>query len=572
MGNSPGKQALDDFSTKIRRGDAAGVGSFLQRISAARQTSGAGVDKLVQELKTLDLNAPVLESSYTPLQLAASCGRAEIVRFLIDTCSQDPHLPKIDPNALDSRRRTALHFAAAFVGPPHCSQCVADLLSRKADPCIADVACCTPLQVARQFRCPHCVRTLEDTVKLWQGWADHDEHQFLQLPNWRPRWLVACKDRYPNTGPSRYASSVTVSCYSCRTVLQAPPYSFRITCGCCGAQVAVTTSIQVAIYEPRPQMTNMVLPDTPTPIVVIPLPMNASQIAARPLEEAGLKSFAGALFEGKIRRALQNTSGSTRTFGFTMKIMGYDGSVQCEHSLRVATDADRTQLLQILQDPAKASYEAALAQALPTKQAAPVVAVATPITDAPAASSSCTGTPMMGGLVEPWNCSQCTYEHSGIQACLTTCAICDTPRYTSAAAQALPTAIPQPSAPPLHLEPSAPSLEASGPAHSPPTAQPKGMPSGPPSAQATIHGPSPAFHATAPPPSNSTVVAGVKGGQDIEDGMCAVCMERPADTAVVPCGHMCGCFSCLQGIRGTANAQCPMCRGPLTSTIRIYRN
>ena len=52
---------------------------------------------------------------------------------------------------------------------------------------------------------------------------------------------------------------------------------------------------------------------------------------------------------------------------------------------------------------------------------------------------------------------------------------------------------------------------------------------------------------------------------------CVVCLEKNADTAVIPCGHMCGCGDCLQMISESANPQCPLCRGPMTSVIRIYQ-
>eukprot|EP00812_Abedinium_dasypus_P012546 NODE_6058_length_532_cov_221.610063.p3 GENE.NODE_6058_length_532_cov_221.610063~~NODE_6058_length_532_cov_221.610063.p3 ORF type:complete len:55 (+),score=8.90 NODE_6058_length_532_cov_221.610063:248-412(+) len=54
--------------------------------------------------------------------------------------------------------------------------------------------------------------------------------------------------------------------------------------------------------------------------------------------------------------------------------------------------------------------------------------------------------------------------------------------------------------------------------------------------------------------------------------MCSVCFECPADAAVVPCGHMCACYHCLQGIQASTAAHCPMCRGPVVSVMRIYRS
>lgn len=533
MGNSPGKQALDDFAKAIRSGNVEGARRFLQQVSAARGRE-AGSDKLTEELKTLDLNQPVL-SGLTPLQLAASLGRSEIVRLILDAPSQDGQLPGVDANAPDARRRTALHLAAGIAD----AQCVADLLGRRADACIADTEGRTPLDVARAQRCARCVRTLEDRTKLWQGWADHDEHSLLQLPNWRRRWLVVCQDRYPNTGPPQFASGVTVSCWNCSTVLQAPAYSFWLQCGRCGADVSLTTSLQVAIYEPRVPTSNSAVPDTPMPVVILRLPASPSQIVAKPLEEASLKSFAGALMEGKLRRALQSTSSSTRAFGLTVKCLGLDGRAFAEHSFRVAAERDRVQLLGIFQDPAKAAFEASCAQAGPELAGAPAAACAA----AAAASSSA------GGQALPWSCTQCTYLHVEREAALAKCAMCEAPRGPPVPAavadfrQACPE-LPEPSAPPLGL--------ADG-----PDARPA-APAAAPIACATAAAPGPEPHGRA--------------ASEDEAGLCVVCLERPADTAVVPCGHLCACVPCLQSVQGTQDPRCPMCRSPMTSTIRIYRN
>jgi len=62
---------------------------------------------------------------------------------------------------------------------------------------------------------------------------------------------------------------------------------------------------------------------------------------------------------------------------------------------------------------------------------------------------------------------------------------------------------------------------------------------------------------------------GASDGSD--EGMCAVCMEKESDSAVIPCGHICGCFECLQMVRASARPECPMCRHPLDSVLRVYR-
>uniref|UniRef100_A0A7S4SA61 RING-type domain-containing protein n=1 Tax=Alexandrium monilatum TaxID=311494 RepID=A0A7S4SA61_9DINO len=560
MGNSPARQAVEDFTRAIRIGEVTSVEAFLHRVAAARGSLATG-DKLAQELRTLDLNKPLPEG-LTPLQLAASCGRVEVVRCLLDTCRSDAQLPDLDPNVVDTRRGTALHLAAGFVSPPNCAQCVADMMLRRADPCVADHSGRTPLDVARAARCPHCVRTIEDRLKVWQGWVDHDEHALLQLPNWRTRWLVVCQDRYPNTGPWREASSVSVSCYQCHTVMRAPAYTYRLRCSCCSAEVAVTASLQLALYdEPRPGAT---LPSAPVPSVRLQLPMSSTQISVRALEDAGLRSFAGALLEGKLRRALQSTGGTSRVHGFTVKMLRASGALVCEHSVRVATPAERDRLMEVLRDPARTAYEAACSQA---PASAPQALAA-----GPAAVPAAPPSPASGGAV-PWNCSRCTYTHAEAEAALTRCAVCGTERGPAASPRAPGPAdgfddLPAPSAPPLIEDGPAPAAawaalagEASAPGGEAASAPP--LPASAAAGSAASAGPA----APAPP-----APLGGEGADGEDDGTCAICMERPADTAVVPCGHMCGCFACLQALHGAQGAQCPICRGPVASTIRIYRS
>ena len=49
---------------------------------------------------------------------------------------------------------------------------------------------------------------------------------------------------------------------------------------------------------------------------------------------------------------------------------------------------------------------------------------------------------------------------------------------------------------------------------------------------------------------------------------CCVCMDRPATSAFVPCGHMCACLTCAQDLEH--GGQCPICRGEIAMTLRIY--
>jgi hypothetical protein len=53
--------------------------------------------------------------------------------------------------------------------------------------------------------------------------------------------------------------------------------------------------------------------------------------------------------------------------------------------------------------------------------------------------------------------------------------------------------------------------------------------------------------------------------------LCTICMDNPVCSVVVPCGHMCGCNSCLQRILDGDDARCPICRIPIDHIMKVYR-
>lgn len=66
---------------------------------------------------------------------------------------------------------------------------------------------------------------------------------------------------------------------------------------------------------------------------------------------------------------------------------------------------------------------------------------------------------------------------------------------------------------------------------------------------------SPAFSASLLPPAPPSVHGTLPRGP----GLCTVCLEAPSDHLVVPCGHQCGCETCLTEIIATTK-KCPICR------------
>ena len=51
--------------------------------------------------------------------------------------------------------------------------------------------------------------------------------------------------------------------------------------------------------------------------------------------------------------------------------------------------------------------------------------------------------------------------------------------------------------------------------------------------------------------------------------VCVVCLENKKTHAFNPCGHMCVCETCADKII-QGNAKCPMCRGDITSSLKIF--
>jgi hypothetical protein len=55
------------------------------------------------------------------------------------------------------------------------------------------------------------------------------------------------------------------------------------------------------------------------------------------------------------------------------------------------------------------------------------------------------------------------------------------------------------------------------------------------------------------------------GGGSGEASKCKVCMERPVQTCLKPCGHSLMCLQCAETVK-----QCPICRRPIEEAIRWF--
>jgi hypothetical protein len=57
---------------------------------------------------------------------------------------------------------------------------------------------------------------------------------------------------------------------------------------------------------------------------------------------------------------------------------------------------------------------------------------------------------------------------------------------------------------------------------------------------------------------------------DSEETMCVVCFDAPKDHAIVPCGHQCVCARCAEQLTKTRTPMCPVCRGPIQQTMKVF--
>jgi len=58
----------------------------------------------------------------------------------------------------------------------------------------------------------------------------------------------------------------------------------------------------------------------------------------------------------------------------------------------------------------------------------------------------------------------------------------------------------------------------------------------------------------------------------IQQQLCAICMSEPADYLIVPCGHQCGCKTCLLTLTRRDNAKCPICRNRMTEFVQVFKS
>ena len=65
-------------------------------------------------------------------------------------------------------------------------------------------------------------------------------------------------------------------------------------------------------------------------------------------------------------------------------------------------------------------------------------------------------------------------------------------------------------------------------------------------------------------------VAAPTSQPDAEETMCVVCFDAPREYAIVPCGHQCVCARCAEQLTKTRTPMCPVCRGPIRETMKVF--
>mgnify|MGYP002820258060 CR=1 FL=1 len=58
--------------------------------------------------------------------------------------------------------------------------------------------------------------------------------------------------------------------------------------------------------------------------------------------------------------------------------------------------------------------------------------------------------------------------------------------------------------------------------------------------------------------------------EEEEECLCCICLVNKADSAPTPCGHVCGCQSCLEIVMGSNRNNCPICRARIEGIQRVH--
>ena len=55
-----------------------------------------------------------------------------------------------------------------------------------------------------------------------------------------------------------------------------------------------------------------------------------------------------------------------------------------------------------------------------------------------------------------------------------------------------------------------------------------------------------------------------------EECLCSICLVKKADSAPIPCGHVCACYQCLKTVFRSSKKLCPICRAYIREIHRVH--
>lgn len=75
-----------------------------------------------------------------------------------------------------------------------------------------------------------------------------------------------------------------------------------------------------------------------------------------------------------------------------------------------------------------------------------------------------------------------------------------------------------------------------------------------------------------PEPQTGTPGSPAGAASSSDDGnLCIICLERPIEVALIPCGHAKTCTVCCVEMQQHERVpRCPVCRAEVESTLRVY--
>ncbi|CAE7915241.1 Fank1 [Symbiodinium sp. KB8] len=411
-----------------------------------------------------------------------------------------------DANVRDARQRTPLHVAALTPN----ARLVQELLSRRADPFCATELGRTPLDMARDVNCVGSVRALEGASALWQGPVDAFQPKMLVIPSWSPKWLVVLRDRRHNTGPSFFARGDVHNVFKKAQNLMRDNLvgpDAAHQCPHCYKTNAIPDFVESFPCSHCGRMLSV-----PASLQLALYDYTQGVPDARPIAVLPLPQDARGIHVKSLEEPTAQPAGWLRQ---KLGGLGLTSSRNHGFSVRVAASAHANE----------ATWDLRFATSLECAQARSAVAF----------SQRCPRSLILKEIYD-----RMLLDLSAPQE----------------------EELPIPSAPPADEGEEAPAV-------APPPPEPRHQASHSPApAQAPPR--EPPHHAAQTPPPAQVISQDDQERPEQDDGMCVVCLERRADTAVVPCGHLCLCQNCVADVMG--QKLCPMCRNEASSTVRIYRS